>query len=65
MTLSEAKNPTCTHCGAGESDRPLQRCPICFKWFCDEHGHDMSGRAFCSSHCAEYFFFADPDDQDD
>ena len=53
----------CIHCDATDEELPLQQCPICFKRFCDEHQFLMSGRVFCGSKCAEYFFFADPEEE--
>ncbi len=55
----------CIHCGASDRERTILRCPICFKGYCEDHQHNLSGRSFCSAKCAEYFFFADPDDTDD
>jgi hypothetical protein len=49
-------------CGAAEIERQIVKCPICFKGFCEECGLPMSGRAFCSRFCAEYFFFGGEDD---
>ncbi|GEM_PF-3035916 len=40
----------------------LERCVICFRWYCEEHAVVQSGRQFCSQRCGEYFFFADPED---
>ena len=54
----------CFECDKSVEDTQLERCPICFKHFCEDHRHTMSGRAFCSSGCAEYFFFSEPDDAD-
>ena len=52
----------CESCGASEEDRRVQKCPICYKKFCEECAHPMSGRSFCSRFCAEYFFFGGEDD---
>lgn len=54
--------PECVHCKKTEEQVTLRKCAICHKYFCDEHAHLMSGRAFCSAPCADYFFFGDPDD---
>ena len=40
----------------------LERCVICFRWFCEEHFAVQSGRKFCSRRCGEYFFFSDSED---
>ena len=52
----------CITCQKTEKEAELQKCPICFKSFCSEHAFNFSGRVFCGKHCADYFFFADPDD---
>jgi hypothetical protein len=52
----------CELCGTSEEERRTQKCPICFKPFCEECGLAMSGRIFCSRFCAEYFFFGGEDD---
>lgn len=52
----------CESCGANEEELHTQKCPICYKRFCDECAHSMSGRIFCSRFCAEYFFFGGEDD---
>jgi hypothetical protein len=58
MTYEE----TCYRCEEPVEGSPLHKCPVCHKWFCEEHGYTMSGRSFCSSGCAQYFFFSEPDD---
>jgi len=55
----------CIHCERSVDETRLEKCPICFKRFCRDHGHEMSGRSFCSKHCAQHFFFGDPDDDDE
>jgi hypothetical protein len=50
----------CHQCG--KKDVRLYKCPICHKHFCDDHTYLWSGRPFCSSGCAEYFFFGDEED---
>jgi hypothetical protein len=64
--LGESSGPeTCKKCFKAASDaQPLVRCPICYKAHCKECGYDHSGRTFCSQHCANYYFFADPDDEE-
>ena len=52
----------CHTCEKTEEDTRLSRCSVCHRAFCEEHRHVMSGRSFCSQRCAEYFFFADPED---
>ena len=52
----------CKECEKTPDEGRLRKCPICFQHFCDEHAIVMSGRPFCSKGCADYFFFAEPDD---
>ena len=52
----------CHECGKPDTETRLQKCPICFRYFCEDHSHDQSGVVFCSKGCAQYFFFAEPDD---
>jgi hypothetical protein len=54
----------CHECGKVDTETRLHKCPICFKHFCDEHTHLWSGRPFCSSGCAEYFYFGEEDEED-
>jgi hypothetical protein len=49
--------PECATCKKTGDQTTLRKCPICFKHFCEEHAYHMSGRAFCSQPCAEFFFF--------
>jgi hypothetical protein len=51
----------CYECERTREEVRLSKCPICFKFYCDEHSFDMSGRTFCSNGCAEYFFFSEED----
>ena len=52
----------CCSCSEPRENATLSKCPVCFRRFCEEHAHAMSGRQFCSKRCAQYFFFGDPDD---
>jgi hypothetical protein len=56
------KKEECVTCKKTAEETTLRKCPVCHKHYCDEHVFHYSGRAFCSKHCADYFFFADPDD---
>jgi len=51
----------CHQCELTPDDTQLAKCTVCFKYYCEEHSHDMNGRAFCSHGCALYFFFGDED----
>lgn len=52
----------CVRCDKPDTEVRLSKCPICFKKYCEECRYHFSGRDFCSQFCAEYFFFADPED---
>jgi len=52
----------CRVCKKGEDELRLRKCPICFKHHCEDHSVQRSGVYFCSRECADYFFFAEPDD---
>ena len=56
------EEPRCDQCEGEEPERKVRKCPICHKYFCEEHTFTMSGVAFCSRGCGEFFFFGDPDD---
>jgi hypothetical protein len=52
----------CELCGTSEGELRPQKCPICYKRYCEECGVNLSGRRFCSRFCGEYFFFGGEDD---
>lgn len=52
----------CFECNKSDDEVRLHKCPMCFKYFCEEHGRRMSGVLFCSRGCAEYFFFSEADE---
>ena len=52
----------CHSCNKNIDDARLYKCPICFKWACEEHVHRMSGREFCSLGCGRFFFFGEEED---
>ena len=52
----------CLGCQKDEQETSLQKCPICFKWVCDNCANRAFGRSFCSKRCADLFFFGDEDE---
>jgi hypothetical protein len=54
----------CCECQKTMDEARLHKCPVCFKYSCDEHAASLSGRMFCSKGCADYFFFADEGDDE-
>jgi len=49
----------CYKCSASDEKRSLTKCPICHKMYCDDCRFNISGRYFCSSQCAQFFFHDD------
>jgi hypothetical protein len=54
--------PECFRCGAKPEAKTLRKCPICFRFYCDDCATSKSGRRFCSPFCAASFFHGDEDD---
>jgi hypothetical protein len=54
----------CVGCQLSDQDDRLNKCPICFKWVCDNCGLRSMGRVFCSKRCSDQFFFGDDDDDE-
>jgi hypothetical protein len=52
----------CFSCNASELDKHLHKCPICFKWSCENCSTHAFGRHFCSKKCSDEFFYGDDDD---
>lgn len=52
----------CVGCQVDDQEHKLHKCPICFKWVCDNCGHASYGRIFCAKKCANEFFFGDDDE---
>lgn len=56
--------PLCHGCDQ-PSEGKLERCSVCFRYFCEDHCHRTLGRDFCSKRCAEYHQFGDPDAEEE
>lgn len=54
---------SCFECKASDEEKQLRKCPICYRYFCDECGVNRSGRWFCTGICADYFFFGEDEDE--
>jgi len=54
----------CVACQVSDQDSRLNKCPICFKWVCDNCAVRSFGRVFCAKKCADQFFFGDDEDGD-
>ena len=53
----------CVACKVSDQDVRLHKCPICFKWVCENCAVRSYGRAFCERKCAEQFFWGDDEDE--
>jgi hypothetical protein len=52
----------CSKCAKGVEKTTIQRCPSCYRFVCDDCRHHHSGRYFCSSQCAQFYFFEDEEE---
>ena len=52
----------CVACQIDDKERRLAKCPICFKWVCEECAVRSYGRMFCARKCADAFFFGDDEE---
>jgi len=52
----------CSKCAKPDDKIHLSKCPSCHKMICDDCRYSISGRLFCSSQCAHFFFFEEGDD---
>ena len=59
---AEARAMECVNCKIDDAERRLSKCPICFKWVCEECAVRSYGRQFCAKKCADAFFFGDDDE---
>ncbi len=62
--LPGSETMNCIECQKDEMEATLNKCPICFKWICNNCGNSSMGRIFCSKRCADGFFFGDEDDDE-
>ena len=52
----------CLACQVSDQDVRLHKCPICFKWSCENCSTHAFGRHFCSKKCSDEFFYGDDDE---
>lgn len=52
----------CSKCAKSDDKVHLNKCPSCHKMICDDCRYNVSGRLFCSSQCAKFFFFEEGDE---
>jgi len=53
----------CFQCQITDEEKDLRKCPVCFKYVCDDCGLSKSGRWFCTIVCADYFFYGEDEDE--
>lgn len=65
--MSSTAERICVGCGDTEEKARLERCGVCFRYFCSDCAHRaIGGRRFCSDACARaYYFHGEPDDDED
>jgi hypothetical protein len=54
----------CAKCHQDKAEWQMTQCPLCHEQACDSCKHTQQGRAFCSRHCAESYFFPDDEEGD-
>jgi hypothetical protein len=55
----------CVGCQGSGNKAGLERCRICFRYFCDGCAFKLRGLRFCSEGCAGYFMYGDDDAESD
>ena len=53
---------TCVACEASEEIVVLEKCRMCFRFFCPDCAHKTRGARFCSVACGEMFMHGDEDE---
>jgi hypothetical protein len=53
----------CVICQISDLETRLAKCPICFRWACENCGMKAFGRIFCSKNCSDQFFFGEDDEE--
>jgi hypothetical protein len=59
-----ADDTLCSICSVTRDAAQLQACRICREMFCGDCAFRSRGGTFCSSQCANTFFFGDEDESD-
>jgi hypothetical protein len=54
----------CNTCGREQPTWNLITCPVCGQVSCHKCAKFAYGRHFCSDRCAQYFFHAEPDEDE-
>lgn len=63
--MTEERERVCSGCGASDDAATLERCRMCYGYFCSDCAHRGLGQRFCSDRCSMEFFYGDSGDDDD
>lgn len=63
--MAEEVERVCYLCGDNAEAATLERCKICWRYFCTDCGHKGRGHRFCSERCSMEFIYGDHGDDDD
>jgi hypothetical protein len=53
----------CSICGVSSDLMQLEKCPICFSYFCADCAYRATGRRLCSERCAMFMIMGDDDEE--
>ncbi|MDX1583266.1 MAG: hypothetical protein R3338_06660 [Thermoanaerobaculia bacterium] len=54
---------TCVGCGSSDETVVLEKCRMCFRFFCADCAHKVRGAQFCSDACGQFYMHGDDDDR--
>ena len=63
--MAEITERVCMHCGEAGETSILERCKICYRWFCGDCAHKGMGQRFCSERCSLEYIYGDQGEDDD
>ena len=56
---------TCVRCAETGDTKALERCKMCFRYFCNDCVFRGYGHRFCSESCSLQYVYGDASDDDD
>lgn len=62
--MTEIAERNCVLCGEHDETMALERCRICYRYFCGDCAHRVRGVRFCSERCGLEYIYGDSDDDD-
>lgn len=62
--MTQDRDRVCGNCSVSEETAALERCKMCYRFFCSDCAHRGMGQRFCSERCAAEFMFGDTGDDD-